>query len=141
MPDAQASREGRCPRCGQGAAVPPVPVPDGEGAKPGGRALDAALFDIPHKGGTSNEAPSPPRSPDGPAHDLQEPIEQATTEGTEPAGGSKLPWFIDVFLYPSKIQPVLGLSLANQCAFKKCNMSGFKIITWSTPVLSLTEST
>jgi hypothetical protein len=40
---------------------------------------------------------------------LQEPAEQAATEGIEAAGGSRLPWLLDVFLYPLNLAGVIHL--------------------------------
>jgi len=84
----------------------PVPADD-----PQVPALDARLFDVAHKGRTSNEAPSPSCERDTPGQDSHEPVEPAAAEGVEPAEDSTLPWFIDAFLFPSNLGGVIHLVL------------------------------
>jgi DNA-directed RNA polymerase subunit RPC12/RpoP len=123
VPDTHAGQEGRCPRCQERVTVPPMPAREAQTPRPAVErgnsgdskahprvpVFDAAFPDVLRQGGVSDEAPSRSHGSHGPAQDLQEPAEQAVTEAIEPASGSRLPWLIDVFLYPLNLAGVIHL--------------------------------
>lgn len=135
--DAHAGKKGRCPRCRGEIAVPPISAPQAQTpslalvrenpedskTRPKRAALDAAFLEVPRPGGTSKEVPSPSRNSPGPAQDLREKVEQAASEGIEPAGGPKLPWFLDVLLYPLNLAGVIHL------------VSLWLLVSWFCPVV------
>jgi DNA-directed RNA polymerase subunit RPC12/RpoP len=113
-----AGKKGRCPKCKNVLIVPElqnsscepeenVPVDNQKGSK--FSAYDLSLLDIPQKGEISNEAIGQYSSSDRAAEDLHEPAESAAMEEIEPAGGPKLPWLIDIFLYPLNLAGFIHL--------------------------------
>jgi hypothetical protein len=105
VPATRAGKTGRCPKCKRTVTVPAAQTPgpaerqEHSGAlqlHSGDPAYDAALLDIPQKGGLSREADGSDIS----VEDLQGPAERSAAGETGPVGGLRLPWFMDVFLYP-----------------------------------------
>jgi DNA-directed RNA polymerase subunit RPC12/RpoP len=104
VPQAHAGKTGRCPHCQGKITVPPMPVPEVPTPRPVPKptdsadpAYDAALLDLSHKDRVSNEATS--RS-----HLLDE-----SGEESAPSDGSRLPWPIDIFLYPLDLAGIIHL--------------------------------
>jgi len=114
----RAGKRAVCPKCRGPVTVPEVPTPgpatkheDAGDLQPHSRdpAYDAALLDIPQRGGSFNEATSRCRASNRPADGLQEPAEGPAAEEIKPAGGSGLPWVIDVLLYPLDLAGIVHL--------------------------------
>jgi len=107
--DRCAGRQGRCPSCKKTVLVPNLNdsvsadagrSPDSTAA-PGAAFLDEAIFDIPPK-----QQPSRPPTPQPgvPNETLQQPPKPETdvmTAHAEPVVERRLPWFVDIFLYPA----------------------------------------
>jgi hypothetical protein len=119
VPESGAGKKGRCPKCRQ---VVVVPGPDDSGSVAGqsGNGLDAnsefsgidsSLFDIPQKTETTEESIAPRQksdeSFDGPQkHDENTDAEKSKAEDITKY---KLPWIIDIFLYPFNLAGVIHL--------------------------------
>jgi hypothetical protein len=113
-----AGKKGKCPKCKNVLVVPElqnsscapeqsVPKDKQQGSKY--TDYDLSLLDIPQKDKTSNEATDRHSGSDGTAEDSQEPAERSAMEKIEPTGGPKLPWLIDIFLYPLNLAGVIHL--------------------------------
>ena len=104
VPQAHAGKTGRCPHCQGRITVPPLLAPEVQTPssvhKPADSkdpAYDAALLDLSHKDRVSNEVTS--RS-----HLLDK-----SGEESAPPDGSRLPWPIDIFLYPLNLAGIMHL--------------------------------
>jgi DNA-directed RNA polymerase subunit RPC12/RpoP len=115
-----AGKKGKCPKCRNVLIVPKlqnsscspeqsVPKDKQQGSKY--TDYDLSLLDVPQKDGTSNEATDRYSGSEGAAEDSQELAEQSAIEEIEPVNGSKLPWIIDVFLYPTNASGIIHLMI------------------------------
>ncbi|MHC4546160.1 MAG: hypothetical protein ACYTDW_17600 [Planctomycetota bacterium] len=109
VPAGLAGGGARCPKCKNIVVVPEAesaePVADQSnisetkgGAKYAG--FDLALFDIPQEDSTVNQLTGQGALSEKDLEELQKPVEKTASDETEPFGIRRLPWIIDIFLYP-----------------------------------------
>ena len=114
-----AGKEIVCPRCKNALVVPAAQMP-APSHEPAGSTLSQApladsadsltLVDVPDEYKISRR---PPVFPDTPtqALDTDQTQDEPPTDETEPAGGRKLPWPIDIFLYPTSPPGLIHLAI------------------------------
>ena len=110
----------RCPKCKN-----IVVVPEAESAKPvadqsdfsdskGGTkysGFDLALFDIPPEDAAANQLSSQGGVSEKDLEELHKLVEKTTTNENESVGERKLPFFIDIFLYPVSFWGLVNLAI------------------------------
>jgi DNA-directed RNA polymerase subunit RPC12/RpoP len=110
---ARAGKEGRCPHCKNRLTVPPPPEPELELVRdespadtrtPSKLFEDVAVGPRPLPAGKADEA-RPSRLLQGLADSLQR------EEAPRPPGVRRLPWFLDILLYPASLSGVIALVL------------------------------
>ena len=120
VPAGFAGGGARCPKCKN-----IVVMPEAESAEPvadqsdfsdskGGTkysGFDLALFDIPPEDAAANQLSSQDGVPEKGPEELYKPVEKTTTNETESVGERKLPFFIDIFLYPVSFWGLVNLTI------------------------------
>jgi len=119
VPQIHAGKKGKCPKC-KHALVIPKPKCSASSTKPGDFEnftqksiddnLNLTLLEIPEKK-VSFEEPAPENIADQRAEDLRKLEELAGTKEPEPIAKRKLPWFIDIFLYPTSFHGFMILAI------------------------------
>jgi len=117
VPESQAGRKGRCSKCKQEVIVPgpnnSSSFTDTNGLEANSKVsgIDSSLFDVPQKKETAAESVTQQQIPDQSFEDSQESDESMTAEEKEPEDAikSRLPWFIDIFLYMFSLAGVIHL--------------------------------
>jgi hypothetical protein len=111
VPETHAGKQGRCPRCKRALAVPKAPEPQ----------LELVRDETPGEAQAHSELPdqapsSPPPLPGGRRHSrLNRQQEQELLESLGPmpapehTGQRKLPWLLDVLLYPATLSGLITL--------------------------------
>jgi len=120
VPEIHTGKEGKCPKCKKIVVVPKAenaaPVvgksnfSDSEVSKKYS-GLDHALFDIPAELPTANQQSSQDSVSEKGLEELQKTVEKSATDETEPVGDRKLPWIIDIFLYPINVSGLANLAI------------------------------
>jgi len=119
-PEIHTGKKGKCPKCKK-----IVVVPKAENAAPvAGESnfsnsevskkysgLDHALFDIPQGYATANQQSSQDSVSEKGIEELQKADEGLGKDKTEQIGERKLPWIIDVFLYPMSLSGLANLAI------------------------------
>jgi len=105
VPKIYAGKKAKCPKCkniivvpkaeSAGAGAPQV-TPGGSEAGSKGAAFGLTFLDIPQKDKTADQRPAPDKT----FEDLRELEQEIATDQAEPIPERKLPWLIDIFLYP-----------------------------------------
>lgn len=120
VPEIHAGKKGKCPNCKK-----IVVVPKAENAAPvAGKSnfsdsevskkysgLDHALFDIPAELPTANQQSSQDSVSEKGLEELQKAEEGLGKDKTEQIGDRKLPWIIDIFLYPMSLSGLANLAI------------------------------
>ena len=117
VPKINAGKKGKCPKC---KSVVVVPGPDGSNSvtgrsdselRSGVSGIDASLFDIPQKSETAEESIPQHRMTDNATEGPQELKERTGIAEPRPQGAteSRLPWLVDVFLYPFSLGGIIHL--------------------------------
>jgi len=120
VPGDQVGRKGRCPKCKKVIFIPDARKPDsspqqdnpsGSQNDPRYSAYDLSLFDIPQEMEIIEESIAQQQMLDESFPGFQEPDEGMDTEGKEVKDLTmyKLPWIIDIFLYPFNLAGVIHL--------------------------------
>jgi DNA-directed RNA polymerase subunit RPC12/RpoP len=108
VPESRAGKKGRCPKCKNIIVVPKAPTlsfvaeqSNSGNIKTGSKssADNLTLQEVIQKDQIKDLALSQPDIPEKATEDGQEPEEESPEE-TESIPQRKLPWFIDIFLYP-----------------------------------------
>jgi phage FluMu protein Com len=108
--DTNAGKKGRCPKCKSIIVVPDIQTPeatnqqnDSENLKidPNNSPYDATLLDMP-EGGEIQKSTS---------GDIEVLKRESPEDEVEDSGGSKLPWLIDMFLYPISSSGLIHLAI------------------------------
>jgi len=111
-----AGRKGKCPRCKNIVIIPELESThstlrqdDSEDSKINSKysAYDLSLLAIPQKGETQELALSPPETSESNDEYNQEPEEDAE----ETTALYRLPWFVDIFLYPISTSGLVNLAI------------------------------
>jgi len=119
VPETQAGKKGKCPKCKNIIVVPEIQTTssvteqnNSEDTKTRSKssAYDSALLDIPQKGKIPDLLLNQPENPEETVEYEQE-LEEESAEKTETAAPvqRKLPWPIDIFLYPLSISGLIHL--------------------------------
>lgn len=120
VPETLAGKRGRCPKCKNIVVVPKTenaaPVTDQSNfsdskVRTKYSGLDSAMFDIPQEDATANQINSQDSVAEKGLEELQKLVERSATDETEPVGNRKLPWIIDIFLYPMSMSGLANLAI------------------------------
>ncbi|NIM16606.1 MAG: hypothetical protein GTO45_31885, partial [Candidatus Aminicenantes bacterium] len=104
-----AGKKVKCTKCGNIVVIPkaesaaPIGEQGGLGDSKGGTkyaGFDHALFDIPPEDAGKNQISSHGGVSEIDLEELQKPVEKTAKEEAELFGIRRLPWIIDIFLYP-----------------------------------------
>ena len=120
VPEVHAGKKGQCPKCKN-----IVVVPRAEGAKPDAgqigagtseaetkdSILDPRIFDIPPKDEAAYQLAGQKNEPDKTLDELQKLQGGVEAAEPEPVPQRKLPWLIDIFLYPSNKAGLMMLGI------------------------------
>jgi DNA-directed RNA polymerase subunit RPC12/RpoP len=110
VPEIHAGKKGKCPKCKNIVVVPKAEdrlsttsQSDSGDVKVSSEnsPYDSALLDILQKGKASAQPSGQYDISDGAFKDVPETEKRPVTDGAEPAGERKLPWIIDIVLYPT----------------------------------------
>ena len=122
--DEYSGKRLRCPKCKNAIVVPtienasPPPAPNGSAEpKVSSKSSDFELsfLDIPQKDETAEQPENSEQVSDRMLEDLQkleEKLGRDKPEPAEPIGKRKLPWLIDIFLYPASQPGLIILAIA-----------------------------
>lgn len=119
-PEVHAGKRGKCPKCGNIIAIPKAenaePVADQSNFSDSKEerkyvGLDHALFDIPQEDATANQQSSQGGVSEERLEELQRPDEGLGKDKTGQIGERKLPWIIDIFLYPISVSGLANLAI------------------------------
>lgn len=117
VPQSYAGKKIACPQCKSACTVPELkkhtpatPQVDQAESRPDFAESTASLtlVDVPDEYKISRR---PPTSPNVPARIPCTNEEEPPTEQSEPPGGRKLPWLIDIFLYPTSPPGLIHLAV------------------------------
>jgi len=120
VPETQAGKKGKCPKC---KSIVVVPKPPTAGSTAGQSSsghpqagskkspYDLSLLDLPQKDNAQDQPPSQCQVSGKGFEDIQEAHEQAADQDLEPAGKRKLSWPIDIFLYPTSKPGLTNLAI------------------------------
>ena len=120
VPQIHAGKKGKCPKCKSVVVIPKLKQTGPAAGKSGSSDfklgpkitdVDLSFLDVPQQ---YKVADQPANQDNGPAeiHDADQELEEGLqTDETEPVGKRKLPWLIDIFLYPLNIPglTILGI--------------------------------
>jgi DNA-directed RNA polymerase subunit RPC12/RpoP len=117
VPESQAGKKGRCPKCRQVVIVAGTDDGSSFTDKNGLEAnkkvsgIDSSLFYIPQKTETTEKSIAERQMPVESFESFQEPSESMDLGQKPPEEKtlSKLPWFIDIFLYPFSLAGIIRL--------------------------------
>jgi len=119
-PDKFSGRQVKCPKCSSilsvpatEAADPPTSQGDSGDLEIGSRHsdLDRSVFDTRQRQETSPQANSQDGVFEKTFEGLEAPQRQSGTEEGEQIGLRRLPWFIDIFLYPASFSGLINLAI------------------------------
>ncbi|MBW8038764.1 MAG: hypothetical protein FVQ85_02055 [Planctomycetes bacterium] len=120
VPKIGAGKKGKCPKCKNIVVIPEAedaaPAADQSnfsGSKKGAKyvGFDHALFDIPPEDATANQLSSQGSVSEKDLEELQRPAEGLEKDKTGQIGKRKLPWIIDIFLYPMSFWGLVNLGI------------------------------
>jgi ribosomal protein S27E len=120
VPVSYAGKKVKCTKCGSIIVIPEAgdveSVTDHTGlsdSKGGAKyaGLDHALFDIPQENGSTMQLTGQGSLSEENLEELQKSVRKSTTDKTESFGKRKLPFFIDIFLYPVSFWGLVNLTI------------------------------
>jgi ribosomal protein S27E len=120
VPLIYAGKRIKCPKCNDilvvpkaGSAAPSANQGGLKDSKSGTKyaGFDHALFDIPPEDSTTNQLSGQGALSEKDLEELQKPVEKETSEEAEPFGIRRLPWIIDIFLYPLSFWGLVNLTI------------------------------
>ena len=120
IPESYAGKDVKCPKCGNIIVIPKAgdaelasdqsSVSDSKGGtKYAG--FDHALFDIPQEDSAVNQLSGQGALSEKDLEELHKPVENTASEETEPFGIRRLPWIIDIFLYPLSFWGLVNIGI------------------------------
>ena len=116
VPEINAGKKGKCPKCKSIVLIPYIepiglsPIEEQNGrfkVSPKTSSLDPTLLDLPQA-----KVQSPPTGYDIRSETAEDKLErqlQKKIEQSESVGNRKLPWIIDIFLYPVSVSGIIHL--------------------------------
>ena len=120
VPLIYAGKRIKCPKCNDILVVPKAggaaPSADQGGLKDskGGTkyaGFDHALFDIPQEDSTVNQLSGQGALSEKDLEELHEAVQKKVTDETESIGVRRLPWIIDIFLYPLSFWGMVNIGI------------------------------
>lgn len=120
VPQSSAGKKGKCLKCGNIIVIPKVedirPVADKSNfidskVSKKYEGLDPAVFDIPQEDATACQLSNQDGVAGKSLEESQKPVEKSAIEEIEPVGNRKLPWVIDIFLYPASASGLANLAI------------------------------
>jgi len=120
VPEIHSGKKGKCPKCKHIVVIPKPesPGPLTNEVRPGDIRVsskscpyDLTLLDVPQKDKTAEQPISQRGVPDRVFEDTRELEEASVVDETEVAGRRKLPWLIDIFLYPTSVPGLIILGI------------------------------
>jgi phage FluMu protein Com len=110
VPEVQAGKRGRCPKC---KAIVTIPKQQSPGAviKPNDSAYDLTLLDVPETGKVQKKPVSQYAVSDTGPEQAEESQHKPAMRDVELTGERKLPWLLDIFLYPTSKPGLTGLGI------------------------------
>ena len=120
VPEIQAGKKGKCPKCKSIVVVPRPSTSDSTtGQSHSGHPqagskkspYDLSLLDLPQKDKTPDQPPGEYEVSGKDYEDVQEADERSTTQDVEPTDERKLSWPIDILLYPTSKPGLTNLAI------------------------------
>jgi len=120
VPLIYAGKRIKCPKCNDilvvpkaGGAAPSVNQGDLKDSKSETRyaGFDHDLFDIPQEDSTVNQLSGRGALSEKDLEELHKPVEKTISEEAEPFGARRLPWIIDIFLYPLSFWGLVNIGI------------------------------
>lgn len=116
VPEIQAGKKGKCPKC---KSIVVVPKPPTAGQSDSGHSpasskkspYDLSLLGLPQKDQAQDQPPSQYEVSGKDSKYVQEAHEQSATQDLEPTDKRKLSWPIDIFLYPTSKPGLTNLAI------------------------------
>jgi ribosomal protein S27E len=105
-----AGKKGRCPKCKNILTVPKQYSPMAI-TEPRNAARDLTFVDAPETGKVQKKAVRQYAVPDTAAEQAEESQPESPTGEVEPTGERKLPWMLDIFLYPTSKPGLTSLGI------------------------------
>jgi DNA-directed RNA polymerase subunit RPC12/RpoP len=140
VPESQAGKSGRCPKCKSVVFIPDVrkstPVPQQENSsqpqnEPRYSAFDLTLLEVPQIGEAHEKQTGESEKAAEPKDRITQTPEQSEEE---PAAERRFPWLIDVFLYPANRSGLVILGVI--IALRWFSIIVIRNLGFSTPALS-----
>jgi len=110
VPEVQAGKKGRCPKCKSVVTIPKQYSPMAL-TEPRDAAHDLTFVDAPETGKVQKKAVSQYAVPDTAAEQAEESQRELPTGEVEATGERKLPWLLDIFLYPTSKPGLTNLGI------------------------------
>ena len=120
VPQTYAGKKGKCPKCKNMVVIPKakgasLPISQSDSAESEISSkysdFDLTFLDVPQKEKDLSQPAGQDSMPDKALEDLQGPEESLDTDKSEPVGKRKLPWLIDIFIYPISIPGLTNLAI------------------------------
>ena len=120
VPASYAGKNVKCPKCGNiivipeaGDAEPAADLSSLSDSKGGTKyaGFDHALFDIPPEDVIANRLSSQDGMSEKDLEEVQKPVEKTAKEKAELFGIRRLPWIIDIFLYPLSFWGLVNIGI------------------------------
>jgi len=120
VPEIHAGKKGKCPKCKNVILIPqiqdtsPLATPGKATDKetgPKDSPFGLTLLDVPQKDKTQSRSTTQYDVSNRAFENKQELEEIAEADQTEPVGKRKLPWIIDIFLYPVSVPGIVTLGI------------------------------
>lgn len=120
VPVSYAGKKVKCPKCSNIVVIPKAenatPIAEQSSlsdSKSGTKyaGFDHALFDIPQEDSTVNQLSGQGALSEKDLEELQKPVEKKVSEEAEPFGIRRLPWIIDIFLYPLSFWGLVNIGI------------------------------
>ena len=120
VPQNYAGKRGTCPRCKNTVIIPKAESPQPRASQsnssdletiPKGSDLDLSIFDIPQESKAATQPISQYDVSDRAFESVQKLEERPEVDETESVGKRKLPWPVDIFLYPISVPGLTNLAI------------------------------
>ena len=110
VPEVQAGKRGRCPKCKNVVTIPKQYSPMAL-TEPRDAARDLILLNVPETGKVQKKPVSQYAVPDTVLEHAEKSQHKPAMRDVEPTGERKLPWLLDIFLYPTSKPGLTNLGI------------------------------